>query len=356
MAAVWHSTKSCSRCKLVLAPDHFYGDKRASDGMASSCKSCEALRKHKAHAENPERARGYHRAWQRKNPEHAAALAKARRERHGEKRRPADKAWKLANPEKVAAANARSEAKRRERRREQTAARKAALAEQRRILAASAPPKRAKRRCPPDNTAEGTRWCPDCATFRPFADFSGNRGSKGGLARYCRSCMGAKRVAARAENPEAERARDRMRVRPATEESRARQRRWYERNREVAKARIKASREKRIDAYRERQRAHKKAHPEKVRAHDANRRARLANAPGDGWTAADVAAIREAQKGKCAICREKLGKRIHRDHIVPLSKGGAHCRRNLQLLCEPCNLAKGARDPIDHARTLGLLL
>jgi len=31
------------------------------------------------------------------------------------------------------------------------------------------------------------------------------------------------------------------------------------------------------------------------------------------------------------------------DHIVPLSKGGAHTRENTQCLCRSCNLNKGAR-------------
>ena len=34
---------------------------------------------------------------------------------------------------------------------------------------------------------------------------------------------------------------------------------------------------------------------------------------------------------------------LHADHIVPLAQGGSRTWANLQTLCAPCNLAKGAR-------------
>jgi 5-methylcytosine-specific restriction endonuclease McrA len=87
------------------------------------------------------------------------------------------------------------------------------------------------------------------------------------------------------------------------------------------------------------------------------RRARKKAAPGR-VTATDVAAIRRMQGDRCANpeCRVKLRGGGHRDHIVPLALGGAHDRRNLQLLCAPCNHRKGAKDPIIWMQEQGLLL
>ena len=66
-------------------------------------------------------------------------------------------------------------------------------------------------------------------------------------------------------------------------------------------------------------------------------------------------AIFHRDKGECRACKRSLAAVINRleteryDHIVPLARFGANDVTNLQLLCEPCNLAKSAgKEPVSH--------
>jgi 5-methylcytosine-specific restriction endonuclease McrA len=96
-------------------------------------------------------------------------------------------------------------------------------------------------------------------------------------------------------------------------------------------------------------------HKDAKRVYHARRKARKFN-NGGSHTPEDIADIRKLQRGKCAICRTDLSDKYDVDHIVPLARGGSNSRRNLQILCESCNTRKHARDPIDHMRSLGMLL
>jgi predicted house-cleaning noncanonical NTP pyrophosphatase (MazG superfamily) len=52
--------------------------------------------------------------------------------------------------------------------------------------------------------------------------------------------------------------------------------------------------------------------------------------------------------GRCALCGATKHERpLDVDHIVPLSRGGASARDNLQVLCSKCNRSKGNKDTRD---------
>lgn len=109
------------------------------------------------------------------------------------------------------------------------------------------------------------------------------------------------------------------------------------------------------ERHRESGRLWRLANPEKCKEIRIRRRARRQMASGS-FTANDLKWIFSAQKGKCAYCRAKFGKKYHIDHIVALSKGGSNDKTNIQLTCKTCNLRKHAKDPIDFARECGKLI
>lgn len=66
----------------------------------------------------------------------------------------------------------------------------------------------------------------------------------------------------------------------------------------------------------------------------------------------EIADLYELQDGRCAACTARLSSKYHIDHIVPLANGGTNYIANIQLLCAPCNLSKGARSNDDFLRAL----
>lgn len=83
-----------------------------------------------------------------------------------------------------------------------------------------------------------------------------------------------------------------------------------------------------------------------VYAHTA--KAKRAHAEGT-HTPLDIRSLFTSQRGTCPNCQSPLIRRgagkYHVDHVMPIALGGNNWPSNLQLLCPPCNLDKGAKHP-----------
>jgi 5-methylcytosine-specific restriction endonuclease McrA len=113
---------------------------------------------------------------------------------------------------------------------------------------------------------------------------------------------------------------------------------YYLANKDRTKARVadwKAANPERVLAGR---RKYAKAHADSYRVYCINRRRRLV-----GKLSARIAEIlMERQNALCPGCGDDLCAGYHIDHVRPIARGGANQDWNVQLLCPPCNLRKGA--------------
>lgn len=96
------------------------------------------------------------------------------------------------------------------------------------------------------------------------------------------------------------------------------------------------------------------ANMDRWRSYIRNRRARLAGASGT-HDHNDIQHLRVRQNDRCAHCSVDLHGCGDVDHKTPLIRGGSNWPHNLQLLCGTCNRRKHAKDPVEHARAIGLL-
>ncbi len=90
-----------------------------------------------------------------------------------------------------------------------------------------------------------------------------------------------------------------------------------------------------------------KKNPEKKRASRKANALNRRNAPGK-ITAKDVRELHAAGDGLCAYCLKPIDLFVeHLDHVTPLARGGYNIVSNIVTACEPCNLSKGTRTPLE---------
>lgn len=79
--------------------------------------------------------------------------------------------------------------------------------------------------------------------------------------------------------------------------------------------------------------------PGKARTHHIDRKMRMKTSPEESEAINQfMIRIKSMEKVHCNYCGKPVpGKKIHFDHVIPLSRGGKHTLFNLCASCQPCN-------------------
>jgi len=155
-----------------------------------------------------------------------------------------------------------------------------------------------------------TKVCSKCKADKSVADFSKDKSRRDGLQCRCKACYRAKYTA-------------------NSERAKAHNAAWKATNSQ----RVKTSNA-----------AWMAANPQACSNQRARRRAAVAAVLSIPFTEAQWSAKVDAFEHKCCYC-DKPGTvlTLTRDHLVPISKGGADTYENIVPCCKACNSSKHAR-------------
>ena len=167
--------------------------------------------------------------------------------------------------------------------------------------------------------------CYKCKEVKPPAEFYSNKSKSDGLSSQCRLCDQKRALAHYQANRDERIEQMRESYRLNREERLSKQRENYAQNR---------------DLRRQSQREYRRTTAGRlaVKRGSAKRRARKAGALFVPMTPRE---IRRLYSQPCAHCGTT--ENLHRDHIIPIARGGPDTFGNSQMLCGSCNSSKGTR-------------
>jgi 5-methylcytosine-specific restriction endonuclease McrA len=196
-------------------------------------------------------------------------------------------------------------------------------------------------------TVMDTRICNKCGIEKSLDDFYLHKECKGGRLSICKGCVrlhaseyrqspeGRERKRLYEQSPEGIAKRLAREQRPERKEYQKKYKQTPE-YRANAKAHRDSPEGKAVTMAYQQSSAFKASN---ARNHH-RRRLLMENLPCD-LTAEQWEDIKASQNYKCAMCGEE--KSLHRDHIIPVTKGGAFTKSNIQGLCKSCNSSKNNR-------------
>lgn len=221
----------------------------------------------------------------------------------------------------------------------------------------------------PTSDQQTVKPCNGCGTVLPVDAFFKNKRMKDGLQTQCKVCMRSLQDKWRTNNRDKvkdiakksylkNQDRNKARARKRYWENPAYLSQWAKDNKDLCRDARRRHYSKNKEKIRQKSKDWDRKNPDKFKERmqrSANaRRARLAGVGGK-LSKGIVQKLLMLQKGKCAYCATVLHKH-HLDHIIPLALGGKNTDDNVQLLCPPCNMSKGAKHPIDYMQSKGFLL
>ncbi len=122
-------------------------------------------------------------------------------------------------------------------------------------------------------------------------------------------------------------------------------RKWREANRELMRESVRAWREENSEYHREQKRLYRQTPEGKEAERRSKNKRRAAIAQVEATlTAQEWSDILERFESRCAYCGVEPDV-ITMDHVVPLSRGGAHAADNVVPACRECNFRKHAYTP-----------
>lgn len=145
----------------------------------------------------------------------------------------------------------------------------------------------------------------------------------------------------------------------SAEDARAREKRHRAKHRESIRRTNRRYRIRNRELDMARKRAWREANPERANRATAAWRARNPGATSlakhhraaleagirSDFTLTQWKAMKAMHEYRCAYCHEE--KPLTQDHIIPISKGGAHTRINIAPACRSCNSSKRDRDLLE---------
>ena len=200
---------------------------------------------------------------------------------------------------------------------------------------------------PPDSP----KRCSVCSEVKTLADFY--RGTYACIPCFVER-QNRQREAKRVEKKQLREQQAPARAAKSKEKRKAYRKGYYAKNRDTVIQKSRTYRSENLEACRARELAYQKTPKGAMVAKNTTHRRRAAKRQGS-VTTDQLLALSAKANGCCYYCRGKF-KKLTIDHIVPLSKGGRHDLDNLVMACGPCNLKKTDRDPIEFARSIGVLL